>query len=76
MLTMQSPLFGPCRLIPHGMDEEPTSPIGYVALEGQEQGALLAFYHDGVWRGRDMKPFPAKVVAWYSLEKANGDPLF
>lgn len=75
-LTMQSPLFGPCNLIPHGMDEEPSSPVGYVALEGQENTAFVAIHHKGEWRGRNMKPFPARVVGWYSVEKADGSPVF
>lgn len=76
MLSMHSRLWGPCRLIPHGMDEKPTSPLGYVALEGQENTAHVAIHHAGVWRGRNMKPFPAPVVGWYSVEKADGSPIF
>lgn len=76
VFTMESPLFGPCRLLPHGMDEEPQSPIGYVALDGQPDTVTFAVHHGGEWRGRDLKPFSRPVTTWYSVEKADGSPVF
>lgn len=76
VLSMRSPLFGPCRLIPHTLQDEPTDLIGYVALEGEPSNVIAAIYQGGAWRGRDLKPLPAPILHWYSVEKADGSPLF
>ena len=76
--TMRSPIFGPCRLVPHGMDEAPeaTMAAGYVELEGDPNNLLLAINRKGDWLDRRLKPFARPVVAWFHVEKADGTRLF
>ncbi len=76
-LTMKSPLFGPCRLIPHTMDEVPENVVaGYVALAGEKVAYEVAIMQNGEWRDRKLRRFTKPIVGWYSVEKADGSPLF
>ena len=73
---MTSPLWGKCRVIPR--DAEPTDRVamGYVALDGAPGNLKLAIWKDGQWLSRDMKPFAMPVATSYSVEKADGTPIF
>lgn len=74
--VMRSPLFGQCNLVPQDGLEPAGYTIGYVELEDEAGKLVMAFYQDGAWRGRNLKPFPAPVVCWYKMVRADGSEPF
>jgi hypothetical protein len=76
-LVMRSPVFGLCHLVPHTMEESPQSNIciGYVAFDDSGK-AVVAIYKNGEWRDRNLRKFKQPVTGWYSLETADGSPIF
>jgi hypothetical protein len=73
---MRSPLFGLCKLIPHGMDEEPTGVLVYVEHEDRPGHFVAALIRDGQFCGRNLKPVTKPVVRWYSVQREDGSVLF
>ncbi|GAC1588355.1 MAG: hypothetical protein NVS3B5_21490 [Sphingomicrobium sp.] len=66
------PLFGECRLRRRTLDESPTLPLGYVELADELGQLHVAVWQAGQWRTRSRKGFRAPVIAWYSIERADG----
>lgn len=74
--VMRSPIFGACDLVPQDGLEPASHAIGYVELEGAPGKLVMAFYQDGAWRGRNLKPFPAPVACWYKMVRPDGTEPF
>jgi hypothetical protein len=74
--VLRSPIFGACNLVPQEGVEPADRAIGYVELLGAETKLLMAFYQDGQWRGRNLKPLGVPVARWYRMERADGQPVF
>lgn len=68
-------VLGRCKLVPHGMDEDPTSVLGYVERAHTGSTLKLALYHRGEWRTTGLKRLGGTITAWYSLEHADGRPI-
>jgi hypothetical protein len=58
------------------MDETPSNLLCYVELENNPGNLTLAFHRDGEFLSRKFKPYSGQIARWYSLEKADGSPLF
>lgn len=68
-------VFGRCKLVPHGMDEEPTSVLGYVERAHAGSTLKLGLYQNGQWRTTGLKRIGGTITAWYSVEGKDGRPI-
>lgn len=68
-------VFGRCKLVPHGMDDEPTSVLGYVERAHTGSTLKLALHQGGQWRTAGGKRIGGTITAWYSLEGEDGRPV-
>jgi hypothetical protein len=75
-ILMDTPYFGKCRLLPHAMDEEPAGPVCYIERAAMPGRLSLAVHKGGVFRDHKLKPISEPISAWYSVERADGRPLF
>jgi len=74
--TMQSPLWGRCNIVPRDSDPTDAVAMGYVALLDDPSSLKLAIWKRDKWLDHKLKDFPVPVVQSYSVEKADGSPLF
>lgn len=76
VVPIQSPIFGRCYLIRHSTDDVPNVLIGYVETEDRPGDVVIAIRHNDRWCNRNLKPLKSAVVAWYSMENADGATMF
>lgn len=74
--TLNTWAWGPCRLVLRETDPTDKVTMGYVALEGSGKTVKLAIWKGGKWLDSRLKDFPAPVAKSYSVEKADGTPIF
>lgn len=76
--SVTSPLLGKYYLVPHTMEEEPGAEVcGYVVFADDPARLVRAIRprREG-WCDDKNRPFTKPIVAWYSMEKPDGTPLF
>lgn len=75
---MTSPIFGPCWLRPHAIEDRPERDfqIGYVETKARPGVLTIAICKRGEWLNRQMKRMASPVVGWWSVEREDGSPVF
>jgi hypothetical protein len=74
--SVNTALWGRCRVVPRDSEPDEAVTMGYVSLEGEPDSLKLAIWKGGKWLDWRMKDFPVPVVRSYSVEKADGTPVF
>lgn len=75
-LWVDLPAFGGrCRLIPHSPETPPggAMTLAYINAGGCEKTLNPAFYCNGGWIGRNLKPLGRPVRVWYHIERPDND---
>lgn len=61
---------GRCILVPHSPDTPPLGAVvlAYVKTKGGGNQLRCAFWMDGEWKGRNLKPLKGEIEVWYHVE--------
>ena len=70
------PIFGECGLKLEPLNAKPAFPVAYVQLQDQPDNLKSAIWRAGEWCTRGGRPFRSAVVAWYSIVRPDGSPVF